>query len=159
MVCDPDPDRLQFVQSQYPDLETCSDIKLILNRTDIEAVVIAAPAPLHAPLTLQTFEAGKDVLVEKPMALTVTEGQQLVNMAQQQERILMVGHVLEYHPAIQKMHQLIKEGTLGRVEYIYSNRLNLGRIRTEENALWSFAPHDIAIILRILGVMPEEGGF
>ena len=156
VVCDPDPDRLQVVQSQYPGLETCSDINVVLNRADIKAVVIAAPASLHAPLTLQAFEAGKDVLVEKPMALTITDGQKLVETARQQERILMVGHVLEYHPAIQRMHQLIKEGALGRVEYIYSNRLNLGRIRTEENALWSFAPHDIAIILRILGVMPDE---
>lgn len=156
VVCDPDPDRLQFVQSQYPNLETCSDINTVLSRTDIKAVVIAAPAPLHASLTLQAFAAGKDVLVEKPMALTVAEGQQLLEAAQQQKRILMVGHVLEYHPAIQRLYQLIKEGALGRVEYIYSNRLNLGRIRTEENALWSFAPHDIAIILRILGLMPEE---
>lgn len=156
VVCDTDPDRLQAVQAQYPDVEICLDINQVIDRPDIDAVVIAAPAPLHAVLTRQALEAGKDVLVEKPMALTATQGERLVEIASARDRILMVGHVLEYHPAIQKMHQLINDGTLGRVQYIYSNRLNLGRIRTEENALWSFAPHDIAIMLRFLGLMPEE---
>jgi UDP-2-acetamido-3-amino-2,3-dideoxy-glucuronate N-acetyltransferase len=156
VVCDPDPSRLEMVQTQHPGVETCTDVTTVLNRADITGVVIAAPAFLHAPLTLQALEAGKDVLVEKPMALTTTEGKRLVETARRLDRILMVGHVLEYHPAIQKLHQLVDEGTLGRIQYIYSNRLNLGRIRTEENALWSFAPHDIALMLRILDIMPEE---
>jgi UDP-2-acetamido-3-amino-2,3-dideoxy-glucuronate N-acetyltransferase len=156
VVCDTDPDRLQAVRIQYPDLEISSEVDAVLDRSDITAVVIAAPASAHAPLTHRAFEAGKDVLVEKPMALTMVEGKQLVDMAERLERILLVGHVLEYHPAVQQLHQLVGEGRLGRVQYIYSNRLNLGRIRTEENALWSFAPHDIAVILRILGTLPEE---
>jgi UDP-2-acetamido-3-amino-2,3-dideoxy-glucuronate N-acetyltransferase len=156
VVCDTDPGRLQAVSTEHPDLEISSEVDTVLNRTDITAVVVAAPASEHAWLTLRALEAGKDVLVEKPMALTVVEGEQLVDVAERLERILLVGHVLEYHPAVQQLHQLVGEGMLGRIQYIYSNRLNLGRIRTEENALWSFAPHDIAIILRILGTVPEE---
>ncbi|HRV95899.1 MAG TPA: Gfo/Idh/MocA family oxidoreductase, partial [Anaerolineae bacterium] len=151
LVCDTDRSRLEKALTDNPHLETCTDISAVFQRSDIDAVVIAAPAPLHASLTLAALEAGKDVLVEKPMALTVAEGHRLVEAADRLNRVLMVGHVLEYHPAIQKLYQLVKEGELGRVQYIYSNRLNLGRIRVEENALWSFAPHDIAIMLRLLG--------
>lgn len=156
LVCDTDRSRLEKALTDNPHLETCTDISAVFQRSDIDAVVIAAPAPLHASLTLAALEAGKDVLVEKPMALTVAEGHRLVEAADRLNRVLMVGHVLEYHPAIQKLYQLVKEGELGRVQYIYSNRLNLGRIRVEENALWSFAPHDIAIMLRLLGTSPEE---
>jgi UDP-2-acetamido-3-amino-2,3-dideoxy-glucuronate N-acetyltransferase len=156
VVCDTDPARLQIVQSHYPGVEISLDVNTVLKRPDIQAVVIAAPAPLHARLTLQAFEAGKDVLVEKPMALTVAEGEKLVKTAQRQQRIFIVGHMLEYYPAIQKPCQLVEEDALGRVQYIHSNRLNLGRIRTGENALWSFALHDIAIMLRLLGSMPYE---
>jgi UDP-2-acetamido-3-amino-2,3-dideoxy-glucuronate N-acetyltransferase len=122
----------------------------------VNAIVIATPSPTHAPLALQALAGGKDVLVEKPMALTVTEGEQLVDTARRWSRVLMVGHVLEYHPAIRRLQSLMSEGALGRVRYLYSNRLNLGRIRTEENVLWSFAPHDVAILLRLLGAMPQE---
>ena len=156
VACDPDPVRLQAVQKLHPELETSLDPVAVLERPDITAVVIATPAPTHAALALRALEHGKHVLVEKPMALTVSEGEQLVAAARHMERVLMVGHVLEYHPAVLKIRQLVDDGTLGRVQYIYSNRLNLGRIRTEENALWSFAPHDIAIVLRLLGGMPED---
>ena len=156
LVCDKDPARLELVRAQYPDMETCPDVNTVLYRPDISTVVIATPAPTHATLALRALEAGKDVLVEKPMALTVAEGERLVETAQRLGRILMVGHVLEYHSAVLKLREMIGEGTLGRVHYVCSNRLNLGRIRTEENALWSFAPHDVAIMLQLLGVMPEE---
>ena len=106
---------------------------------------------LRATIALQALQAGKDVLVEKPMSLTVSEGERLVETAHRLNRILMVGHVLEYHPAVKKLGELIAEGKPERVRYIYSNRLSMGRIRTEENALWSFAPHDIAIMLRLVG--------
>jgi len=117
--------------------------------------VVATPAPTHLSVALQALEAGKDVLVEKPMAVTVAEGEQLLAAAQRLNRILMVGHVLEYHPAVQRLRELVNDGALGRIQYIYSHRLNLGRIRTEENVLWSFAPHDMALLLRLLGTMPE----
>ena len=154
-IVEPNEQRLQEVCSKYP-AEGFTDIRPVLERSDINAVVIATPASTHASLALQALEAGKDVFVEKPMALMVEEGEKLVQKAKELGCILMVGHVLEYHPAVRKLKQLVDEGELGRVQYIYSHRLNLGRIRAEENVLWSFAPHDIALLLRLLGTMPEE---
>jgi predicted dehydrogenase len=133
-----------------------SDVADVLSRPDIEAVVIATPAETHANLAEQALLAGKDVLCEKPLALRYETGRNLARLAQAQERILMVGHLLEYHPAVQKMVEMYQRGDLGKVFYIYSNRLNLGKIRREENILWSFAPHDIAIILRLMDAMPYE---
>lgn len=156
LVCDTNPARLAEVRERYRQVETCSDIASALTHPTIDAVVIATPAPTHAQLALQALEAGKDVLVEKPMALTVADGQKLVETARRLQRILMVGHVLEYHPAVRRLKELVDDGALGRIRYIYSHRLNLGRIRTEENVLWSFAPHDIALLLRLLERMPEE---
>jgi UDP-2-acetamido-3-amino-2,3-dideoxy-glucuronate N-acetyltransferase len=100
--------------------------------------------------------AGKDVFVEKPLALRYRDGEKLVQFAEKANRILMVGHLLEYHPAILKLKELIDKGELGKIQYVYSNRLNLGRVRREENILWSFAPHDIAVILRLIGELPLE---
>ncbi len=136
--------------------EIFSDAVDVFANSDIEGVVIAAPAETHAALTEQALRAGKDVLCEKPLALRYKEGQRLVALAKEQDRILMVGHLLEYHPAVRKMIQMCRQDDLGKVFYIYSNRLNLGKIRREENILWSFAPHDIAIILRLLGELPYE---
>lgn len=156
VVCDTDAGRLDEVRKHFPHVDTCSSFDAVLEREDITGIVIATPASTHANLTLLALQAGKDVLVEKPMALTVDEGRQMVETARRLGRILMVGHVLEYHPAVHRLQALIDEGALGRIQYIYSHRLNLGRIRTEEDVLWSFAPHDIALLLRLLGTMPEE---
>ena len=101
------------------------------------------------------MEAGKDVFVEKPLALAEAEGRELVALAEKHERVLMVGHVLQYHPAVEMLQGLVRDGELGDVRYVYSNRLNLGKVRTEENILWSFAPHDISIILELAGADPE----
>ena len=122
----------------------------------VEGVVIATPAETHYELTRQTLEAGKDVLCEKPLALTLEQGAELVHLAERQGRILMVGHVLEYHPGVVRLLELVRGGELGKVRYIYSNRLSLGKVRREENILWSFAPHDIAIILRLMGTLPFQ---
>ncbi|GAI52940.1 unnamed protein product, partial [marine sediment metagenome] len=100
--------------------------------------------------------ANKDVFVEKPLSLTVTEGEELVKLAEEKNKILMVGHVLEYHPGVVKLKQMVDNGELGKLNYIYSTRLNLGKFRTEENILWSFAPHDISVILLLLNEMPQE---
>ena len=154
-IVDSNPQRLQEICNQFQ-VDGFTQIQSVLERSEINAVVIATPASTHASLAMEALEAGKDVLVEKPLALTVEEAERLVQKAKELGRILMVGHVLEYHPAVQKLKQLIDEGALGRIRYIYSHRLNLGRIRTEENVLWSFAPHDIALLLRLLGTMPEE---
>ena len=156
VVCDRDPERLKLIRERYPDVEIETDFSRVLRRSDIHALVIATPASTHASLTIQALEAKKDVFVEKPMALSVLDGQRMVKVAREHGRILMVGHVLEYHSAILKLRELLGEGELGKVQYIYSSRLNIGRFRMEENALWSFAPHDISILLRLLGDMPEE---
>ncbi len=118
--------------------------------------MIATPAGSHYALAKEVLLAGKDVFVEKPLALKLTEGRELVDLAGQQGRILMVGHLLRYHPAVLKLKALIDQGKLGKIYYIYSNRLNLGRFRTEENILWSFAPHDISAILYLLGEVPTS---
>jgi predicted dehydrogenase len=122
----------------------------------VQGVVIATPAETHFDLTAQALEAGKDVMVEKPLALTYEQGARLVRLAGERERILMVGHVLEYHPAVVRLVELVQAGELGKVHYIYSNRLSLGKVRREENILWSFAPHDVAVILRLMGRMPFQ---
>lgn len=132
-----------------------SDLRELLE-TDVAGVVIATPAETHYQIAKQALAAGKDVFVEKPLALTYEEGATLVRLAERSEAILMVGHVLEYHPAIVRMLQMVQDGELGRVRYISSNRLNLGKVRREENILWSFAPHDIAIILRLMDSMPFQ---
>jgi UDP-2-acetamido-3-amino-2,3-dideoxy-glucuronate N-acetyltransferase len=127
----------------------------VLNRQDIHSVVIATPAKTHFSLAREALLAEKHLFVEKPLSLTVEEGAELVALAQQKKRILMVGHVLHYHPAVIKLKELIDSGELGKIQYLYSNRLNIGKIRAEENILWSFAPHDISVILMLLGEMPE----
>ena len=124
--------------------------------SDVAGVVIATPAETHYPLAKAALKAGKDVFVEKPLALTYEQGAELVRLAEAHDRVLLVGHVLEYHPAIQKLLSLIRSGEIGRVQYIYSNRLSLGKIRREENILWSFAPHDVAVILRLMGSTPFQ---
>lgn len=125
-------------------------------QSDVAGVVIATPAETHYELARAALESGKDVFVEKPLALAYEQGAALVRLAAERGRILMVGHVLEYHPAIVRLVSLVRTGELGKVHYISSNRLNLGKVRREENILWSFAPHDIAIILRLVGSMPFQ---
>jgi predicted dehydrogenase len=139
-----------------PTATIVDSVEAVLADPQIAAVVIATPAETHYGLVRQALEQGKDVFVEKPLALTFEQGAHLVQLARTQGRILMVGHVLEYHPAILRLRELIDCGELGKIQYIYSNRLNLGKIRTEENILWSFAPHDIAVILRLVGQLPFQ---
>lgn len=142
-------------QAEYKDVVFLESIDQLLNRKEVEGVVIAAPAELHYTLTKQCLLAGKDVLVEKPLALTVKEGQELVDIAKEHDRILMVGHILQFHSAVIELKKMIDNGELGRIRYIYSNRLNIGKLRTEENVLWSFAPHDISLILMFMnGELP-----
>lgn len=123
--------------------------------SSVDGVVIAAPAAQHFSLASKALQAGKHVFVEKPLSLKIEEAQQLCNLANQVGRNLMVGHLLQYHPAFLELKKLIEQGNLGRLQYIYSNRLNLGKFRNEENILWSFAPHDISMILALAGGVPE----
>ncbi len=132
-----------------------AEVREVLH-SDVDGVVIATPAETHYDLAHAALDAGKDGFVEKPLALTYENGHALVKLAERNGRMLMVGHVLEYHPAIIKLHRLIHAGELGKIRYISSNRLNLGKVRREENILWSFAPHDIAVILRLMHAMPFQ---
>jgi UDP-2-acetamido-3-amino-2,3-dideoxy-glucuronate N-acetyltransferase len=153
-VCDLNDSARSAMESTYG-VHGTPDVHDILNSKDISGVVIAASASQHYSLTKAALLHGKDVFVEKPLALRVSEGQELVELAKSLGRILMVGHLLEYHPAVQKLKSLIRSGALGKIRYIYSSRLNIGKLRTEENILWSFAPHDIAAILSLLNEFPE----
>jgi predicted dehydrogenase len=154
-VCDSTATGQATAQELAAGTPVVSDLAELL-QTDVSGVVIATPAETHYDIAKQALNAGKDVFVEKPLALTYEEGAALVRLAEDSHAILMVGHVLEYHPAIVRMLQLVRDGELGRVRYISSNRLNLGKVRREENILWSFAPHDIAIILRLMDSMPFQ---
>lgn len=155
-LCDSSPQILSRLEQLYPDVEKETKFEQVLADADINGVVISTPALLHHSMAKQALEAGKDVFVEKPLSLTVEEGEELVRLAEGKKRILMVGHLLEYHPGIVKLKEIVDSGELGKLNYIYSNRLNLGRFRTEENILWSFAPHDISVILLLLNEMPQE---
>ncbi len=139
-----------------PQAQIVTDIGTAVNNPSVQGVVIATPAETHFDVVRQALQASKDVFVEKPLALTYDQGVHLVQLAQRNARILMVGHVLEYHPAIVRLLDLVRTGELGKVQYIYSNRLSLGKVRREENILWSFAPHDVAVTLRLMGGMPFQ---
>ncbi|MDI6775002.1 MAG: Gfo/Idh/MocA family oxidoreductase [Verrucomicrobiota bacterium] len=156
VVCDSNPSRLAEMARQHATVRAVTTFEEVLRDKAIAAVSIATPAETHAALVRQALEAGKDVLVEKPLCLSVADGEALVRLAKEKKRALMVGHLLWYHPAVLKLKELVDGGELGRIQYIYSNRLNLGRIRREENILWSFAPHDISVILGFVGEMPDS---
>ena len=143
-------------QSIAPNAIISDNIDVILVDNQIQGVALATPAETHADLAIQVMRAGKDVFVEKPMALSIRDAEAMQTVANETGRILMVGHLLEYHPALLKLRELINSVELGKINYVYSNRLNFGKVRTEENALWSFAPHDVAVILRLLGQSPVE---
>lgn len=155
-VADPSPEGRAQGLALAPDVPITGDIGKVLHDPDIQGVVIATPAETHAALCLEALRAGKDVLCEKPLALRYDDARRVVDEANRRSRVLMVGHILEYHPAIAKLKDLVAAGALGKIRYIYSNRLNLGKIRREENILWSFAPHDIAVVLRLLDAMPFQ---
>jgi len=141
---------------KYPDIQFQMNYSDILTDKGIDAVVLATPAVTHYSMAKDALNAGKHVFVEKPLALETTEGEELVALAEENSRILMVGHILQYHSAVLTLKDLIDTGELGKIRYIYSNRLSIGKIRTEENILWSFAPHDISVILMLLNEMPES---
>ena len=148
--------RMESFVGQYPLARFYRSYDEVLGDPEVEAVALATPAAQHAPMAIAALRADKDVFVEKPMALTPESGQDILEACWTTRRLVMVGHLLLYHPAIEVIHQLLGSGELGRLEYIYSNRLSMGKIRSEENALWSFAPHDISVILRLVGHSPVQ---
>jgi predicted dehydrogenase len=155
-VCELDgagAERARQIASAVP---VFADFNAVLRDPGAEAVVIATPAETHATLAARALAAGKHVFVEKPLALTYRDGLQLVRQAAAANLTLMVGHILEHHPAVVELVKRVRAGELGTLQYICSNRLNLGKVRREENILWSFAPHDIAVMLRLVGEPPFE---
>jgi UDP-2-acetamido-3-amino-2,3-dideoxy-glucuronate N-acetyltransferase len=155
-LCDANPSVETTYKPKYPNLKFYRDFQQVLSDPSIQAVALATPAVTHYELAKAALNAGKDVMVEKPLAVDVKHGEELVRLAEKNGRILMVGHILRYHPAVLKLSDLIRQGALGRINYLYSNRLNIGKIRTEENILWSFAPHDISVMLALLGETPSK---
>jgi UDP-2-acetamido-3-amino-2,3-dideoxy-glucuronate N-acetyltransferase len=155
-ICDVNPDTVQSFCVQYPSINGATSLAEVLATPEIQGIAISTPAPSHAVLIREAVLAGKDVYVEKPLCLSEEEGKQLVALAEERNRVLMVGHLLWYHPVVLRLKELIDHGELGRIRYIYSNRLNMGKLRREENVLWSFAPHDISVILGLTGEMPES---
>ena len=155
-ICENKRETLEEFAGLYPRVETVHSFQSLLENPSIDAIAIASPAEMHYEMVKEGLLAGKHVFVEKPLALREKEGVEVHEMAVSGGKVLMVGHLLQYHPAVIKLKQLISDGELGRIQYIYSNRLNLGKIRTEENILWSFAPHDISVILSLTGEMPDR---
>jgi len=155
-VCDSQADVAGAMLEQYPGVGQVDAYSEILQNPGIAGVAIATPAPIHGSLVREALYADKDVFVEKPLCLSEAEGAELTELARDRGRILMVGHLLWYHPAVLKLKELVATGELGRVEYLYSNRLNMGKLRREESVLWSFAPHDVSVILGLLDDMPES---
>ncbi len=154
-VCDTKKEILSDLLANYKGVKLTESYEDILKDSSIDAVVLATPAVDHASMAIKAIEAGKDVLVEKPLALSVEEAKPVVDLAEQKKAILMVGHILLYHPAVQELKRLVDDGSLGKILYVQSNRLSMGKVRSEENILWSFAPHDISMILHLIGEPPQ----
>jgi len=154
--CDLDEANLAKARSQYPEAVVTDDLERLLGDERLDAVVVATSVPTHYALGKRVLDAGKHAFIEKPIALRAADAQDLLDRAEANRVKLMVGHLLEYHPAVAKMKELIDSGELGKVFYAYANRLNLGKVRTDENALWSLGPHDVSVLNYLTGDEPEE---
>jgi predicted dehydrogenase len=155
-LCDLSPDLLDQFGARYPNARTTDRFDDLLEDNSVQAVVIATPVTTHAELTRRALSAGKHVFVEKPPAVSGGEADELVALAEEQDLVLLPGHLLLYHPAVAKLAQLIESGELGEILYIYGNRQNLGQIRKDENALWSLGVHDLSVILHLVSEEPAE---
>jgi predicted dehydrogenase len=154
--CDADADHRARVAPMFPGVPFTADLDEVLADDAVDAIALATPVPTHAPLAIRVLEAGKHCFVEKPMAQSSADAEAVVAAARDAGRTLMVGHLLEYHPGVVKLKELIDGGELGKVLYIYGNRLNLGKLRADENALWSLGAHDVSVLLRLAGEEPYE---
>jgi len=153
-ICDSDPSKLRSIQKSYPQSKTVDNLKPVLLDPEVRGVVVASSAVSHYSLSKEILLADKDVLVEKPMALKSEEAEDMLAIAEKRKRILMVGHLLIYHPVIDRLKEMMASEELGKIYYIYTQRVNLGVIRQDENALLSFAPHDLSVILYLLAEEP-----
>jgi len=155
--CDKSKDLLDKIDTNSASrMKLTTDFNDILQDKEIEGVVITTPSVTHAELTVKALSAGKHVFVEKPLALNIDDAKEMLNAAKNNKKILMVGHLLLYHPAVTQLKSYIDKGTLGNVHYMYSTRVNLGQVRAEENALWSLTAHDISVAIHLLGKNPIE---
>jgi len=156
LLCDRQPETLAALEAHHPGIPATHDYEEVL-ASDVDAVLLATPAATHHALTRRALEAGKHVFVEKPLALTAAEARDLAETADRLGRVLMVGHILEYHPAFERLVELVREGAIGEVRHLRSSRLSLGKLRHEENVMWSFAPHDLSLLHRVLSdSIPER---
>ncbi len=155
-ICDLDDQLVISLSETYKDVQFTLNYQTILDDESVQAIVIATTATTHFDLAKSAILAGKDVYIEKPFVLNLEEGAELVSLAKNHDQILMVGHLLEYHPVVNKLKEYIQQDEFGDIYYFYCQRLNLGKVRGDENALWSFAPHDISVVLYLLGEEPTE---
>jgi predicted dehydrogenase len=155
-LCDPNEAARERLARAHPGARGVSRLETLLEDPDLDAVVLATPVPTHAELAVRVLGAGKHCFVEKPLAQSVADAQRAVDAAQRSGRILMVGHLLEYHPGVRMLKELARDGELGEIYYIYGNRLNLGKLRADENALWSLGAHDVSVVLHLADEEPEE---
>ncbi len=155
--CDASPEARERIGRQFPSARLTDDLGELLGDPELDAIVLATPVPTHADLAVRVLEAGKHCFVEKPLAQSVVDAERAVAAAESSGQTLMVGHLLEYHPGVQKLKELAESGELGEeIYYIYGNRLNLGKLRADENALWSLGAHDVSVVLYLAGEEPEE---
>jgi predicted dehydrogenase len=155
-LCDASADARLRLQSSFPAARCTSDLSELLDDPTLDAIVLATPVPTHAELAIAVANAGKHCFVEKPLATTAADAERAVAAAAQAGKTLMVGHLLEYHPAVARLKELVDSDELGSLYYIYGNRLNLGKLRADENALWSLGAHDVSVALHLIGEEPEE---
>jgi predicted dehydrogenase len=154
--CDDRPEVRERFAAQYTGARVTGDLDDLLADAGLDAVVLATPVPTHAALAIRVLEAGKHCFVEKPLALTVAGAERVVEAARAADRVLMVGHLLQYHPGVNKLKEIAASGELGDIHYIYGNRLNLGKLRADENALWSLGAHDVSVVLHLADEEPSE---
>jgi predicted dehydrogenase len=155
-LCDASADAREKLERSFPNARSTSALEDLLYDEALDAVVLATPVPTHAELAIAVAQAGKHCFVEKPLATTAADAERAVAAAAEAGKILMVGHLLEYHPAVARLKELIESEELGNLFYIYGNRLNLGKLRADENALWSLGAHDVSVALHLIGEEPEE---
>jgi len=150
-ICDGSEESRERWAKAFPEARVAGDLDELLADSDLDAVAVATPVPTHAALARRVLEAGKHCFVEKPLAQSLAEAEELAEVARGSDRVLMVGHLLEYHPGVERLKQIVDAGGLGSIHYIYGNRLNLGKLRPDENALWSLGAHDVSVLLRLAG--------
>jgi predicted dehydrogenase len=155
-LCDASAEARDRLAAAFPGVRTTADLDDLLNDPELDAVALATPVPTHAALAIRIARAGKHCFVEKPLAITAADAEAAVAAAAAANRILMVGHLLEYHPAVDRLKELVAGGELGSLYYVYGNRLNLGKLRADENALWSLGAHDVSVVLHLIGEEPSE---